>query len=129
TIIPTFAERCSESKKIEMQARTLDEMVEELPPPDVMKVDVEGAEHPVLEGGKKFLTQHHPPIIIEFNRESIHDSGKTPSSYLDLFLDLGYDIFKPYRPWVGYHRWEGKTRINHEGALPALCNIVLLKSD
>lgn len=36
-------------------------------PPTVIKIDVEGAEHLVLEGARKTLEKYHPHIIVEFH--------------------------------------------------------------
>lgn len=41
------------------------------PHPDLLKIDVEGAEHLVLRGGREFFTQHHPALIIETANPSL----------------------------------------------------------
>jgi FkbM family methyltransferase len=48
---------------------TIDALIDsgELTPPDLIKLDVEGAEQLVLAGGKNTLTEHHPHILIEFH--------------------------------------------------------------
>ena len=44
----------------------LDDLVRrgELPPPDYMKIDVEGAELEVLRGSESILTDHHPVLFL-----------------------------------------------------------------
>jgi FkbM family methyltransferase len=45
---------------------TIDAMVRQLGAPNLMKVDVEGAECEVLEGGRYLLGQHSVRLIVEF---------------------------------------------------------------
>jgi FkbM family methyltransferase len=45
---------------------TLDALANDLGLPDLIKVDVEGAESRVLAGGKQLLAQHSVPLIMEF---------------------------------------------------------------
>jgi len=49
--------------------RCLDKLVEEakLPPPDVIKLDVEGAEVDVLEGALETIRRHRPRLLIELH--------------------------------------------------------------
>lgn len=49
---------------------TLDWLAERLPPPGLIKVDVEGAEVDVLRGGTRLLETHRPRIIIEVAPEN-----------------------------------------------------------
>ncbi len=51
---------------IEVTAYTLDGLVQDngLPPPDVIKLDVEGAELAVIKGARQTLSINHPPIIL-----------------------------------------------------------------
>jgi len=66
----------------------LDEMVKsgELPPPDFMKIDVEGAEVDVLQGAKSVLENHHPVIFLATHSEGLH---RTCS---ELLLSHGYSF-------------------------------------
>ncbi len=55
---------------VKAQAITLDEFFEEnpeIPPPGLIKVDVEGAEHLVLSGGNGVLTRYRPMVLIEIH--------------------------------------------------------------
>lgn len=58
---------CTESFSV--TATTLDEYVLELsnPAPTFMKIDVEGAESRVLEGGLDVLSKHRPDLMIELH--------------------------------------------------------------
>jgi FkbM family methyltransferase len=47
--------------------RTLDSLAKSLRPPDVIKIDVEGAENLVLEGAEKVIRSYQPTLIVEAN--------------------------------------------------------------
>lgn len=129
TLIGDFAEEKGESEKIEVRATTLDVAVTELAPPNVIKLDVEGAETLVLEGGRQHLSTHHPPIVAEFNHESIEAAGLSHEGYLDAYRDLGYSPHILARPWWGWHRWESLHPVDAAASLPSLCNVVMLGPD
>jgi FkbM family methyltransferase len=71
-----------------VRSRTIDSIVgnAELPAPDVIKVDVEGAERMVLEGGRMFLASASPRLIIETH------GAEVARSCIGLLLDLGYTV-------------------------------------
>lgn len=52
-----------------VRCRTLDELAESAPPPDLIKVDVEGAEVDVLRGGVALLSAAKPRLIVEFSND------------------------------------------------------------
>lgn len=56
-------------KKTEVQIDTIDELVstKQTLPPDMLKIDVEGAEQLVLAGAKQTINTYHPIIIVEFH--------------------------------------------------------------
>lgn len=56
-----------------VQCRRLDSY-DNLPPPDIIKIDVEGHEPEALEGMARVLGEHHPWIIVEdkSHRQRIH---------------------------------------------------------
>lgn len=59
-----FQGRLAPRGQLAVDAVSLDDLVRQrrLPPPDLMKIDVEGSEADVLEGAQ-WLLQSHPPII------------------------------------------------------------------
>lgn len=52
---------------------SLDWLAERLPPPDVIKIDVEGAEFEVLSGAIGVLEKKHPVILCEVSSERSHE--------------------------------------------------------
>ena len=67
----------------------------DLPACDLLKIDVEGAEHLVLQGGRKTLARHRPAILSEINPEPLRKvSGVAVGEYLDLLGGLNY---RPHR--------------------------------
>src|SRR6202035_1763667 len=67
----------SEAKGEAVELDTLDHFcdVNEIDHVDVVKIDVEGSELRVIEGGKSTLTRHQPTIMIEFNSSALGAVG------------------------------------------------------
>lgn len=53
------------SRKVSVPSVTLDTYMKTHTPPTFLKIDVEGAEEQVLEGGKQFFVTHSPTIAME----------------------------------------------------------------
>ena len=66
------------SADITVSTYPLDYLVDEMriPPPDVMKIDVEGAELRVLQGAARTLEQYRPTILLATHSESITQECK-----------------------------------------------------
>jgi FkbM family methyltransferase len=73
---------------------TLDRYVYEvgLPPPGLIKMDVEGAELFVLRGGRRTLREHHPVLTAEFNEAHFEKAGYSRSDVVAELVDAGYAI-------------------------------------
>jgi FkbM family methyltransferase len=56
----------------------------ELPLPDVLKIDVEGAELDVLEGARGLLTERHPVLVLSTHGRASHEAA------CELLSSLGY---------------------------------------
>jgi FkbM family methyltransferase len=71
---------------ITVPARCLDTAiaVDQLPPPGLIKIDVEGAEGEVLKGGTATFQKYRPLLLIE-----LHNNSKTVNLLLD---EIGYKI-------------------------------------
>ncbi|MFQ5964078.1 MAG: FkbM family methyltransferase [Candidatus Scalinduaceae bacterium] len=66
--------RLSQKGCLEIKAVSLDGLVSkgEIPPPDYMKIDVEGAELLVLSGAKSILNNYHPTIFLATHGTEVH---------------------------------------------------------
>ena len=59
--------------RLEVQATTLDALLAEgLPPPQLIKIDVEGGELGVLRGGAQLIATHRPKIFLATHGDAIH---------------------------------------------------------
>ena len=65
---------------------SLDWLAERLPPPDVLKIDVEGAELAVFHGAQKLLKGKRPVLVFELTRWNWDEESR-------LLRDLGYELF------------------------------------
>jgi FkbM family methyltransferase len=57
-------------ERVTVPTLTLDTLLEFLPPPNFLKIDVEGAETMVLKGARRLLSENHPTIYIEVGMEA-----------------------------------------------------------
>jgi FkbM family methyltransferase len=76
----------SDSGALMVSTMRLDDVVEnrEVPPPDLMKIDVEGAELEVLLGAQKLLLNRQPIIFLATHGAELH------RKCLNMLSDLGY---------------------------------------
>ena len=59
-----------------------------MPAPDLVKIDVEGAESAVLSGATSLLADHRPGLIVEvLSVEQQHDVGRRLGGYRTSMLD------------------------------------------
>ncbi|HUW10975.1 MAG TPA: FkbM family methyltransferase [Anaerolineae bacterium] len=59
------------SKSVTIQVSTIDTLC--LPPAQLMKIDAEGLELYVLEGGAKYMAAVRPALVIEYNHVGLHN--------------------------------------------------------
>ncbi|WP_265529809.1 FkbM family methyltransferase [Sphingomicrobium marinum] len=84
--------READATKLVVPARRLDDLVAEasLAPPDIIKIDIEGAELQFFEGARQTLTATKPVLIFECDRNAQrfgHDIGDV----IEFLRPLGYD--------------------------------------
>jgi FkbM family methyltransferase len=81
------------AKAIPCQIKRIDDLVSagELPPPDFIKVDVEGAEFLVLGGAEQTLRRHRPIVVFEELKKAEHTLGLESGSAVQMLEKLpGY---------------------------------------
>jgi FkbM family methyltransferase len=76
----------------QVRITTLDDDIREmsLPAPDFIKIDVEGAELPVLAGARKTLLAHKPRLFLEIHGETMALKRKNVAAVVAYLNDLGY---------------------------------------
>ena len=67
---------------------SLDTLLESLPPPSFVKIDVEGAELEVLKGADRLLREHRPSVYVEVDANSA-------TAVFALFARHGYTALDP----------------------------------
>ncbi|MEX0935064.1 MAG: FkbM family methyltransferase [Candidatus Paceibacterota bacterium] len=78
--------------KTKVEVTTLDEYVKTHNPPTIIKIDVEGVEYKVLNGGRSVIEKYKPTIIIEvWGGER---GQKHHASAVKLLRDFGYQSFR-----------------------------------
>ena len=82
-------------QKSKLPTTTLDSCFLDLPRPKslFLKIDVEGCEFSVINGGRTTIQAFRPPILFEINPESALASGHSISELLQLLSELGYARF------------------------------------
>jgi FkbM family methyltransferase len=89
---PQISDERGEPEYITVQVSTLDaELGEDTP--RVIKIDVEGAEMNVLEGGRGVLVRARPLIVFEHVGAAAALYGSSSQELWDLLAGLGYEIF------------------------------------
>ncbi|MCX5951909.1 MAG: FkbM family methyltransferase [Cyanobacteria bacterium] len=75
---------------ISVATKTLDDICEAAEKiPDLIKIDVEGAEHEVLKGARRTLTEG-PDLLIEVHRYALPDIGSSEEALTEYLLTFGY---------------------------------------
>ena len=105
-----------------VELTTLDTLVAqlELPRVDCIKIDVEGAEAPVLAGGIAVLERDRPTVIFEMNCTTLDRSGGDPLAGWNRLAALGY----------GFYRMRDDGTLAAIAAPPAdFCNVIARHPD
>lgn len=76
-------------QKIEVEADTIDNITSDGTfQPDIIKIDVEGAEDQVIRGGQQYLQRHSPIVIMEYL--SVKRNNESHKKAVLNLLSLGY---------------------------------------
>lgn len=83
--------------------------------PDVVKIDVEGFERKVLEGGKQSVLGEHKPRLIVLEYEPASLSRVTPSeepkSLITMLFELGYTEIRELNPNGNFTTYKNEDEI------------------
>lgn len=97
TIVPAVAERRAAALESLVPGKPLPAIVGEdaLTAARLIKIDVEGAEWPVVQGFAHLLPSLSPrtELLIEVSAEGLHDHGTTIPAFLDLFRAAGFSAW------------------------------------
>jgi FkbM family methyltransferase len=89
---PQISDERGEPEYINVTVSTLDTEIGDRIP-RVVKIDVEGAEHGVIEGGRTLLAQAKPLIIFEHDAAAAELYGRSSDELWERLADLDYEIF------------------------------------
>jgi FkbM family methyltransferase len=83
-------------QRIKVKTITLDQFFTEnkLNKINLIKIDVEGWEYPVLKGSTEIIKKFSPDFLIEFTEENARTSGFQCIMIFDLLLDLDYQWYE-----------------------------------
>jgi FkbM family methyltransferase len=79
----------------EAEVTTLDVEAARFGIPDVLKVDVEGYEHEVLEGGREMLRERRPLLLLELHLNLLEGRGIPPREVVEGLVAHGYRFSTP----------------------------------
>lgn len=87
---------------IRVETRRLDAVVSsaQLDRLDLIKIDVEGLEWPVLQGGQQTIAKFRPHIIFEYNSAYSSRGGGDPRAIAEFFRLHRYRLFTIGRTWA-----------------------------
>ncbi|WP_416666897.1 FkbM family methyltransferase [Egbenema bharatensis] len=80
-------------ERLQVPCTTLDEIVPSDRSIDFIKIDVEGGELSVLQGGETVLDRCHPSIIFECTQSGLDAHEVSPTAVYDFFQTHSYSIF------------------------------------
>ena len=109
-----------------VRVRPLDDLVRErrVAAPDLVKIDVEGAERAVLHGAIRTLALYRPPVIVEYSVPNTANAGYQRGEIIERLRRAGYDTFG------GLFRNRDRTLYGEEAfADPRIWNVVAVCRD
>jgi FkbM family methyltransferase len=86
---------------VSVRVRSLDDLAAEARTPDVIKVDVEGAELEVLRGGAQLLRHARPTLLVEFSDQQLLSTARAEFSH------YGFEH-------LGANHWLMVPAVNHD---------------
>jgi FkbM family methyltransferase len=80
-----------EAIQIKVPVNVLDDLIKV--EPDLIKIDVEGCELNVLQGGAQIIKSSKPTVVVELLRKWMKPFGHTPQMFLDVMLEQNYRCY------------------------------------
>ena len=101
------ADKKQESDAVQITARTLDDCVKQYGVPDVIKMDVEGAEFLILKDlPEVFKREDSPTLFVEFHPHGIAVLGGTVDEIRKAFFENGFTCYQLNDEEPGETTWE-----------------------
>jgi FkbM family methyltransferase len=82
-----------DAEEVLVPVKTIDTLVRSNSNIDLIKIDVEGFEFEVVQGGLELIESSKPTIVIELLRKWMKPFGKQPQDVINLLKPLGYEVF------------------------------------
>jgi FkbM family methyltransferase len=95
---PRLAPLASGGRSVVVRTVALDNYFNGRRKPDIIKIDVQGAEWRVLAGMRNLLAAPAPIVVIEWTPELIRSSGGDPVALLEEFRSRGFALFEVREP-------------------------------
>src|SRR5258708_13589365 len=98
-----------------IEVTTIDALVEKLGNPNIafIKIDVQGAEHKVLQGAVKTIARSHPVLFCELDDDALRNFQSSAIDLANFVRSLGYTIYA-LDPKRGYYQIDvDKTQQEH----------------
>ncbi len=89
------------AETIEVDVTTLDNLAaaRNVSGRGMLKVDVQFAEHMVIEGGRDFISNHVDVVVLELTLERAHPEAKTFDEMILMMSELGFRYFDDAGEW------------------------------
>ncbi len=113
-----------------VELRMLDNFAEHIKNVVAIKLDVEGYEPYVIDGGMKVLLGKNVSIImIEYNELAMRRTGRDPHSIIKPFVDSGFAVRFADKPWDDIDMKQVFVRLDNEcSGESTSCNLFLIKA-
>lgn len=79
-----------------LETRTLDDLLRDYPRfsrPDVIKIDTDGFDAPIMRGARDVLASSGPVLFYEWDPHFYEMAGENDFSHAELLMELGFDTF------------------------------------
>jgi FkbM family methyltransferase len=111
-----LAEENANSGSIRVEASTLDNIVaqKQIDRLDLVKIDTEGFEWPVLQGAENTIARFRPYIMFEFDRSYATRGSESDALFSEFFRRHGYRLFAVGRTWaepIDWRSWPATANI------------------